>query len=148
MLRRYIMELKSYSKLDIAVNQIHTAIDIYLNGQDTFSVITLAGAGEEILARLLQRHGKEPALMKQAEALQAIHEELNKRSPGLKQLRDSLNEAKNTIKHMNCSETGNVTMDPLFEAEAMLNRALDNYYALTGHFTEKMHICFGKLWAK
>ncbi len=142
------MEIKSYSKLDIAVNQIQTAIEIYLNDQDPFSVITLAGAGEEILARLLQRHSKEPTLMKHAEALKAIHEELNGKSPDLKHVRDSLNEAKNTIRHMNCSENGNVTMDPIFEAEAMLNRAIDNYYALTGRFTDKMQMCFGKLWTR
>jgi hypothetical protein len=51
------MHIRSFANIDIAVRQIDTAIELLLDGKDSFSVLTLAGAGEEILGRLLERAG-------------------------------------------------------------------------------------------
>jgi len=45
-------------KKEIAKRQIDTSIELFLTGKDYISVVTLAGAGEEILGKLLIRHSK------------------------------------------------------------------------------------------
>jgi len=140
------MDLQSFAKIEIAISQINTAIDIYMNGQDLFSVITLAGAGEEILARFIKMANKESSLKKHAVALLVIHQEINKNLPSLKNVINSLNKAKNSIKHMDDTEDDYVIMDPRFEAEAMLHRAIENYYTLTGQLTEQMESYYNKVY--
>ena len=132
------MNLQSFTKIEIAVKQIETAIDIYMRGQDFFSLITLAGAGEEILGRLIENSGGRHSLNKQAEALIEIHKVINQKEVDLKTARNTINKSKNSIKHMGSSQDETIIMDPTFEAEAMLYRAIENYYALTGRLTEKM----------
>ena len=44
------MAEQAYSKKDLALEQIKTALALFRDGRDLFSVVTLAGAAEEILA--------------------------------------------------------------------------------------------------
>ena len=53
------MTIHSYSKLEIATQQLDTALMLYFEDKNYFSVITLAGAAEEILAVYLKLH-KQP----------------------------------------------------------------------------------------
>ena len=45
-------------KTEVASRQIDTAIDLFLDGKDYLSVVTLAGASEEIVGSLIARAGK------------------------------------------------------------------------------------------
>lgn len=133
------MHIRSFAKVDIAVRKIDTAIELLLDGKDSFSALTLAGAGEEILGKLIQRTGQRNALNKSASALVAIHDVLFQKRPDLKDAINSLNRAKNASKHMHpTNEDCTSSMDPTVEAEAMLYRAIENYYALTGNFSPRM----------
>lgn len=136
------MNIKSFSKIELAVKQIETAIDIYMSGKDFFSPITLAGAGEEILGRLIEKLGRKTSLSKKTEAFIEVHKIINKKIIDEKSARDNhINKARNSLKHLNAKEDDeddSVIMDPVFEAEAMLFRAIENYYAFTGMLTEKM----------
>jgi len=53
------MTLKTYSRFDLAKNQLKTAIGLFVSGGDRFSVITLAGAAVVILSRLVTDRGQE-----------------------------------------------------------------------------------------
>lgn len=48
------MSAESYDSLSIAKAQLDTAIRLYFEAEDLFSVITLAGAAEEILGKHLE----------------------------------------------------------------------------------------------
>jgi hypothetical protein len=52
--------MTKFHKHDIAKFQLQTAVEIFLNGMDRSSVITLAGAASGILDTLVKRAGKEP----------------------------------------------------------------------------------------
>jgi len=58
------MTLRSYDKKCIALAQLESALRLYGSRdshEDLLSVITLAGAGEEILGKLIERRGKDNA---------------------------------------------------------------------------------------
>ena len=43
------------TKLNVAINQLQMAIDMFLENKDLFCIITLAGAAEEILGHYATR---------------------------------------------------------------------------------------------
>lgn len=47
------MTLKSYTRFELAENQLEAAIGLFGSGADRFSVISLAGAADVILSRLV-----------------------------------------------------------------------------------------------
>jgi hypothetical protein len=47
------MTVQTYQRLDLAANQLETAIGLFIGGHDKFSVITLAGAADGILSQLV-----------------------------------------------------------------------------------------------
>jgi len=51
-----------YKKRDAAIQQLETAIRLYHESNDPFSVITLAGAPEEILGQLVKTSGNTNSL--------------------------------------------------------------------------------------
>ncbi len=46
----------------IALRQLETALHLYFEGEDYYSVITLAGASEELLGKLSRKDGNDTAL--------------------------------------------------------------------------------------
>lgn len=50
------------SKLNVAINQLQMAIDMFLENKDLFCVITLAGAAEEILGQYATRANEKTML--------------------------------------------------------------------------------------
>jgi hypothetical protein len=138
------MKIEQFSKKEVALSQIETALDLFLSGGNLFSVITLAGAGEEILGRYLKAQGKKSAMDQGVEAFQAIYWELFRKNRNTKDAQKVLNEAKNQAKHMGprgsklAPEHEVVELDPHDSAVHMLTRAIENYYGLTGLLTENM----------
>jgi hypothetical protein len=121
-------------KMKIAERQIHTAIDIFLAGNDYLSVVTLAGAGEDILGKLLARHSQKNAVDNL--------KELDKRISGgreFKIVNQEINGFRNSLKHAN-----DETEDEMDVAEgqehaiAMLSRSLHNYNLLEKRLSNKM----------
>lgn len=116
------MNIQSYAKKDIAANQIETALGLYFEGRDLFSVITLAGAAEEILGQLLQgRNGK-------AGSFRSIWENLR---PGRRKTPGSEGQSGQ-------ESESHIHMDLQQEARFLLGRAIDDYHALTGTLSENM----------
>jgi len=116
------MNIQSYAKKDIAANQIETALSLYFEGRDLFSVVTLAGAAEEILGQLLQgRNGKAGTFRSIWEMLRPA----NRKAPG--------------SEGQSGQESGtHIHMDLQQEARFLLGRAIDDYHTLTGTLSENM----------
>ena len=53
------MTKKTHKRFDLALNQLKTAIMLYITGSDKCSAITLAGAADVIFSELALREGKE-----------------------------------------------------------------------------------------
>jgi len=51
------MITKTYRRFELAERQLETAIALFVSGGDKFSVITLAGAVDVILCRLILNSG-------------------------------------------------------------------------------------------
>jgi hypothetical protein len=120
------------SKLEIARIQLEEAIAMF-TGEKFLCALTLAGASEEILSRLLNARGLPSAVEQSVEAVLNV-----KRSTGLacladatdKQLFKNWNAARNAAKHHNATESKTVVLNLFDEAYWMVRRALENAKSL------------------
>ncbi len=124
---------------DMALEQLETALRLYFEAEKSYySVITLAGAAEEILGKLLKENGQETALDTIKKAVRAVSERLRGEATTEKWVATRANNAKNRVKHGSPNQSKSVEFDAAEEAKDMLQRAIDNYYTLTSKETEKM----------
>lgn len=129
---------KTINKLDVAVAQFETALELYFSNGCRISIATLAGAAEEILGRYIEINGEETALAETVRIVCLLH---NKRCGTTQKhapIKARANFAKNSFKHMNLENDFEITVDVEEEAIDMLNRATDNYWKLTQCFTPLM----------
>ena len=121
-------------KTEVARRQIDTAIDLFSIGKDHLSVVTLAGAAEEIVGELLRRAGRKNMLNHLLE--------LDKRISGgrdFEVVNQEINSFRNALKH--AKKPAEDLMEVVQDEEhaiAMLSRALANYSALEGKLSPKM----------
>jgi len=122
-----IMTKLPYKKRDLGVKQLEIAISLYREGKDPFSVVTLAGAAEEILGRCVKAAGKANSLQLLNDAALAIQRIEGDEVPV--SVVDRANYARNSLKHMDGPEDS-VFIDAWQEAKDMLTRATENYRLL------------------
>ena len=113
------MNIKGYAKKEIALHQIETALRLFFEQGDLFSVITLAGAAEEILGHLLQDRGADPGNPGLFGSILSILHPWNRKSSESEGFRGHEADAF-------------VHMDLYQEAVFLLGRAIDDYHALSG----------------
>jgi hypothetical protein len=130
------------SNLDIAHRQIERAIVIFLDDRDYISALTLAGAAEEILGKLLNREGKSHWLDEiSSGALELLgfskdEQDTTDAKQAKKEIAHLANFYKNRCKHINAEEHMNFVTDE--KAAEMIDRAISNYFALTNRETGAM----------
>jgi hypothetical protein len=119
------MNIEKFTKQEIALRQIETALALYFSRGDLFSVITLAGAAEEILGQLLeQQKSSEGVRGKFASLFGILRPARRKRDPE---------------EEFTGSETGSfLHLDVQREARFLLGRAIEDYVALTSAPTQAM----------
>lgn len=132
------MIIREYSQVEIASRQIDTACQIFLSGEDSFAALTLAGAGEEILGKILSKRGLQNSLESSAEAFALIKEIHTGTKPDQSESIKVLNRARNGAKHVTLSKSDAIQMDPKFEADNMIHRAISNYAKVTKTYTQQM----------
>lgn len=109
--------LLKINKLDVAVYQLDKAIELLLDGEAIASV-TLAGASEEILGKLLDS---------EKNAYEILREELSaKYDHCIKLAGESLNITRNWLKHHGDNHQYEIEIDPEQEAVQVIARALTN----------------------
>jgi hypothetical protein len=117
------MNIQKYQKKEIAFNYIETALSLFFEEKDLFSVITLAGAAEELLGQLVP---KQPEI-----------------KPSLRSLLQIMRPKKRPVQdqdEMSWEETeDSLHMDTHHEAVFLLGRAIEEYGRLSdGQLSEKM----------
>ncbi|MCY3546554.1 MAG: hypothetical protein OXH49_06700 [Gemmatimonadetes bacterium] len=112
-----------HSHLSAAQRQLLQALRLYEEGEDYYSVITLSGATEEIFGRLSRKMGLGSALDRRTATLQKISERFLQQELGTREAADSVNRAKNWLKH----GKDPLSFDARFEAQDMLERAIQNW---------------------
>lgn len=122
----------------IALTQLETALRLYFERQDYYSVIALADAADEIFGQLLAASGRENSIETIKTSVVAIHKHLtgNVIDPSAVAIRANL--ARNALKHWSPGQPLIVSFDSLEEARDMLNRAIDNYWVLEEQLSPAM----------
>jgi len=113
-------------KLDIALNHLQMAIDMFLKKQDLLCILTLAGAADDILGQYATRTGEKTMLDLLCSSLKKEHS-INMTDKTFKW--EYLNKAKNSVKHFNENGAEIIELDPELEALSMLIRAIGNLYS-------------------
>jgi hypothetical protein len=124
------LSVKSYTRLELAANQLEAAIGLLVSGGDRFSVISLAGAADVILSRLVINTGQQnftESMLKEAiekGGVATTREEFGKGMNDMLFIND--------LKHMDDKEDGYIEFDPEGCALAAILKALANYVMLAG----------------
>ena len=128
----------SLSKLEIAQIQLDRSIELFFKEKDYISSITLAGAAEEILGKLLNINNKEiknslEEIIEKTitECGDLFTEEIKK-----KDIVSLANYYRDHCKHIKDGKDTYFSVD--FEAAHLIDRASRNYFKLTGTETKNM----------
>ena len=122
----------------VAFRQLETALRLYFEGEDYYSVTTLASASEGVFGKLLGE--RENALASHKKAASEIHKRIyGEELPKRKEAGYHPNDVVNFLKHGPSSgEQRIMEFDAKEEAKGTLCRAIDNYYALTTDLSPAM----------
>jgi hypothetical protein len=130
--------VRAYYRKDLGLAQLQTALRLYFDSTDRGSVITLAGAADEIFGKLLEASGRTSSLKSLITAVAEIQQKLFGEALEPKHIADRANAARNSLKHWDIGDTEIVVFDLEIEARDMLNRAIDNYWMLEHELTPEM----------
>lgn len=124
------MSLRIFKRIELAESQLKTAIGLFVSGGDKFSAISLAGAADVILCRLVSNLEKENFTefsLKQAAAKGG-------QSETIQSLGRCINDTLfiNDLKHMDDGEDGHIDIDVEECALGAILKALANYVILAG----------------
>lgn len=127
-----------------------TAIKIYLDGGDRFSVIHLAAAADDVIAGLMKQKRSGPASgphnrTARETTIAATSEILKTRGIARteKQIGDFLNGVRNQTKHHGDKDPDTVVCEVEGEVWDALSRAVNNYGRYENHLTDAM-MAFGR----
>ena len=132
------MDIREYTKLEIASRQLEMALTIFNSGGGPFSALTLAGAAEEVFGKFVKKNGEPAAIDHLADSyihLKAVH---SGEVPSKSEACSRINSAKNSVKHMNLVGDEYVYLDPKWEAHEMIMRCIVNFKLLEQPLTNAM----------
>ena len=139
------MVYRSYKKSEIATRMLETALDLYFDDRDGFSMLHLAAAAEAVLAGLIKSNKNKinnssikTAREKTISVLEEIHSKHGTKRTE-KEIGTYLNFVINKTKHHNAeSDSFEISACLDLEVEGAILRAIENYWLLFGDPTEKM----------
>ena len=124
------MTVRAYYRTELALSQLETALRLFAEGKEFASVITLAGAADEVFGKFLAATGRENSLESLKRSVGEIHMKLYGEATPPKQIADRANRARNSLKHWDNGDPEIIKLDLRVEACDLLYRAIDNYWAL------------------
>jgi hypothetical protein len=124
------MTVREYSKLQVATQQLDTALRLYFQREEYFSVVSLAAAAEEILGVYLERHKQPNAFQQALDSSLRMYRWLYKTEGSRDSMHKTINRVKNAAKHMKGQNDVTLVCDAREEAKEVLDRAVCNYYSL------------------
>jgi hypothetical protein len=125
-----------HNKLEAAKNQLDRAIKLFFAEADYYSAVTLAGAAEEILGKMLEAQGEKHALASLSSAIADIFTANDLPTLRNRELVRQLNDVRDWLKHY--TDGKDLDFDAKEAAAALIDRAVTNYYQLTGRKTGEM----------
>lgn len=126
------MWYQKLTKIEIAEQQLLHAIELFCSGERIISAVTLAGAAEEILGKLVASTGQTHSLENEVRDQCELFESFFGHAGDSKTFCDLANNARNELKHI-C--TGNeVELDLEQEAVNLIERAINNFQLLRPGF--------------
>jgi hypothetical protein len=128
-----------YLRVDLAREQLGVALELFLAGRSMVSVITLAGAAEEVLGKAVEFAGGENSLTYEYAFVRPIKEVFRSESYALSTFIFEMNHVRNAAKHLDDSAPS-VAADLEEEAVRMLVRACRNYDRLGFPMTPEMRV--------
>ncbi len=128
-------EMPTFSKRKVAAHQLERALCLFLDENDYVCAITLAGASEEVLGKLLEQSGQEHALGSFVKACVAIGKNIHGEEWPPKLFVTMANGFRDSLKHIT---DGQVVTVPKEAAVEILDRAIENYWLLTADETPLM----------
>ena len=134
------MKLQKYEKIDMAKQMLETALRLFKEGNDYFSVLQITSASEEILGKYLKSKRIKNSLDLNAEAFVLLRKKLSGKKDKIGEAKYILNKPRNSGKHMNEKDSQDffVFTDPRYDAEEMLERAIENWRKLNGVVSSSM----------
>lgn len=138
-------DLPTFTKAEVAAHQLERALRLFLDEGDYVCAITLAGACEEILGKLLEKSGKEHSLGSFVKACVAVGKSVHGEEWSPKVFITMANEFRDGLKHYTDGQPITVPREAAVE---IIDRALENYWQLTAQetplmrrFREEVHGC-------
>lgn len=132
----------THLRVDLAVEELQVAIELFLSGRSDVAALTLAGAAEEILGQAVKLQGGQNALQQHFEIASSVHHARGRTLLKWQTFVDGENYARNAAKHM--KEAGQtMTVDVRRAAQWMIVRAVTNYDCL-GLLQTELMLAFGK----
>lgn len=124
------MPERKYHREEIASRQLETAVLMFLNGRDRFSVITLAGAASNILSQLVRNQGEEPFIDYSRRVHDAVIGFTPPRIKYNKYINDKL--GINDLKHLSSGGATRIDLDEEKAAEEAITKAIADYIKIKG----------------
>ena len=128
--------MKEILSSDIALEQLETALRLFKETEEYISVITLAGAAEEILGKACREQGIKNAVEEKLHSFYLLRRirfggnASAEKAKSDKVLTTRLNHVRNKAKHINPVQEPTLVLHAEGEARDLINRALHNWWAL------------------
>ncbi len=130
------MPTETHNKLDAAEHQLERALELFLNEKDYLSAITLAGASEEILGRMVDSQDQKNAIQALSSATCAVHLKLFGQELPRKHAIGKINEVRDWLKHY--TDGSSLEFDAYSAAYDMIDRAITNFFNVSGPESDLM----------
>lgn len=120
------MPLQTCNRTDLAVDQLETAISIFLERRSFAAAITLASAAELVLGQAVRRTGKQAVLDWSFDASDVVHTALYGENLKRKEFADAQNRVSKALRHFDAMDSPHFEADLEEAACWMLVRACEN----------------------
>lgn len=125
---------RTLTRLELAQQQLETAIGLFVSRRDRVSAITLAGAADGILHGLVLKAGKQPFSDYAMGVREALSGETPAKAKYARHINDKLNI--NDLKHMDEAGSEEITLDTDISAFGAILKAIANHHTLVPEHPE------------
>ncbi|WP_126223543.1 hypothetical protein [Burkholderia ambifaria] len=124
------MTAHTCNRVELAHEQLETAIAVFLERRSYAATITLAAAAELVLGQSLRRTGQQAILDWQFDAADLVHTALHGRPLERKSFNDAQNRVAKVVRHFDATDAPDFEADLEEAACWMLVRACENAHRL------------------
>lgn len=126
---------QTLTRFEIAERQLDRALELFLEHDDYPCAITLAGASEEILGKLLELEGREHSLEEFIQTCVVAGKQTYGKDWSGRTFASMANYFRNGLKHLTDEHPLTIPREAAVE---ILDRAISNYWKLAGKETRKI----------